>query len=172
LGHISKIQKKTIEIIIKVSYHYCFQACDDHISHFSAVLEVIEETKDVDKEVDKVKVKADSTHNVFVRGKSLVDDVGIIDDVTTEEEAAQYRKNKIDGTVEGEEDGNQSGHNKCEEKTEKERTHTGEIILGLQSEKGQSQEHTDGNKQCLKDNNVVIEGDGDTEGEGFHNREG
>ena len=83
--------------------------------YLQRLIKLSSETEDQPQEYirikDALKIKADSTHNIFVRGKSLVDNVGIIDDVTTEEEAAQNRKNKIDGTVEGEENGNQSGHN-------------------------------------------------------------
>ena len=59
---------------------------------------------------DSLEVKADCAHNELVWRESLVDDVGVVDDVTTEDEAASARENDIHRTAERNENSHKASH--------------------------------------------------------------
>jgi len=107
------------------------------------VLDIVEKTEDVKEEIDKIEVKTDGAHDVLVRRQALVDDIGVVDNVTAEDEATTNGEDKVHGTAEGDEDANKAGHAKGDETTKKEGTHSFKVILGLEGEQGQPKEDTD-----------------------------
>jgi len=56
----------------------------DPIQLSSTVLRDAQDTEDVDEEVDEIEIEANRSHNVLVRGEATVDEVRIIDDISTE----------------------------------------------------------------------------------------
>jgi hypothetical protein len=50
----------------------------------STVLRDAQDTEDIDEEVDEIEIEANRSHNVLVRGEAAVDEVRIIDDISTE----------------------------------------------------------------------------------------
>ena len=57
-----------------------------------------------------LKIQANGTHDVLVRGETLVDVVGVVDDIATEEKATDDGNNEVESTIEGKEDGNETRH--------------------------------------------------------------
>jgi len=78
---------------------------------------------------DALKVQADSTHNILIRRKALVDGICVIDNVTAEDEASDDGVYDVSRAAERQEVGNETGHAEGDEGAEKERAHAGEIIL-------------------------------------------
>ena len=62
------------------------------------------------EENSSLEVKTDGAHDVLVRRQALVDEIGVVDNVTTEYEATTNGEDKVHGTAEGDEDANKAGH--------------------------------------------------------------
>jgi len=107
-----------------------------------SVLNIIEETQDVKEEIDEIKVKTDRAHDVLVRRQALVNDIGVVDDVTAKDEATTNCEDKVHGAAKGDEDANEAGHAKGHEAAKQEGAHSFKVILGLEGEQGQSKEDT------------------------------
>jgi len=78
---------------------------------------------------DALKIQTDSTHNILIRRKALVDGICVIDNVTAEDEASDDGVYDVGRAAERQEVGNETGHAKGDKRAEKERAHAGEIIL-------------------------------------------
>jgi len=76
-----------------------------------------------------LEVKADSAHNVLIRRETLVDHVGVVDDISTEKEGADDGIDEIESTVEREEDGNKASEDHRDQGGEKEWPHARKVIL-------------------------------------------
>lgn len=103
-----------------------------------------------------LKVQADGTHNILVRRQPLIDDVGIIDDITAENETASDSKDNIHSAAEREDETNKARHNESNQGTEEERPHSRKVVLGLEGEEGQTKEDAKGN-QASKSNEPTSE---------------
>ena len=62
------------------------------------------------EEKGSLEVKTDGAHDVLVRRQALVDDIGVVDNVTAEDEATTNSEDEVHGTAEGDEDANEAGH--------------------------------------------------------------
>lgn len=125
----------------------------------SAIFDIVQETENIDEEVDKVEIEADGTHDKLIRREFGVDHVGIIDDITTEQETSSDSENQVHCLAEWDKGVDKPSHQQRNKTAKQEGTHSREIILGLKSEQGQSDEYTKCDKQCLYHNDIVIEGD-------------
>ena len=92
-----------------------------------------------------LKVKADGTQYVLIGRESIINEVRVVYNVTTKQEAPDDGEDQIHSTVEGNEDANKASHHltnrsgqaskkspgrtKGNESTEKERTHSREVVL-------------------------------------------
>jgi len=119
------------------------------------ILEIVEEAQDAQKEVEEVKVQADGSHDVLIWGKSVVDQVRVVYDVSAEQERPSNRVQQVDGVREGNEQPNNPRHTDSNKAAEEPRTHAGKVILGLKSEGCQAQENSQGDQQRLEDNCIV-----------------
>jgi hypothetical protein len=54
----------------------------------SAILHVAQKTEDVEEEIDEIEVETNCPHDVFVGGEAAVDEVRVVDDVSTEQKCA------------------------------------------------------------------------------------
>lgn len=135
------------------------------------VLQVVEQTEDAEEQIDEVEIKADSPHNVFVRGKLGVDDISIVNDVAGEEQAAPDRVDEVHGLVEGDDHPHKPSHAESDQTAEQPRAHSFEIIFGLEGEQRQSDEDAERDQKCLKDNNIIVEGNHHTQSKCFHGGE-
>ena len=59
---------------------------------------------------DSLEVKADCAHDELVGRESLVDDVGVVDNVTTEDETASASENDIHSAAERNENSHKASH--------------------------------------------------------------
>jgi len=59
---------------------------------------------------NSLKVKTDRAHDVFVRRQALVNDIGVVDDVTAKDEATTNCEDKVHGAAKGDEDANKACH--------------------------------------------------------------
>jgi len=134
-------------------------------------LQVVEQTQDAQEQVDEVEIKANSAHNELIRGELRVDDVRVVNDVAREDEAAADGVDEVHRLVEGDDQLDETGHAQGDESAEEEWTHALEIILGLESEHGQANEHTKRDEQRLENDEVVVKGHNHTQSEGFHESE-
>jgi hypothetical protein len=57
-----------------------------------------------------LKVKRDGTQDVLIGGELRVDEVGIIHDVSTEDETSSNREDEVHGLAKGDEDTDEAGH--------------------------------------------------------------
>ena len=95
-----------------------------------------------------LEVQADGSHDVFVWGKSIVDQVRVVDDVPAKQDRPPNRVQQVDCVREGDKESNNSGHTYgdrtiCERKSDKvkkaltesdeaaeePRPHAGKVIL-------------------------------------------
>jgi len=134
----------------------------------SLFLNIVEQAKDIQEEIDEVQVKADSAHDVLVGRKSCVDEVRVVDYIAAEEQSTSSCDQKIESAVEWKEYPDETGHHESDDASEEPRSKTGEVILGLQGEQGQTQEDAKGDQQSLKDYVGFVEWYDDAESEGFH----
>jgi low affinity Fe/Cu permease len=56
-------------------------------------LNVVKETEDIEEEIDEIKIKANRSHNKFIGREALVNDVGVIDYISTEDQAPSNGEN-------------------------------------------------------------------------------
>ena len=57
-----------------------------------------------------LEVQADSTHDVLIRRQALVDHIGVVDDVATEEQAPNDGVDDVESTAERDEDAHEARH--------------------------------------------------------------
>lgn len=79
--------------------------------------------------VQEVEIERDCTHNVLIRRELLVDEEGVIDDVSRKDETPSGRVDEVDRAVEGNEDADESGGDKGHEATKQERCHSRKVVL-------------------------------------------
>jgi len=115
----------------------------------SAVVDVVEETKNAEEQVDEVEVKRDGSHDELVWRELVVDKVGIIHDISTKQETASDGEYKVHGSTKRNEDADEAGHYQGNEGAEKEGSHSREVILRLESEQREPKEYAEGDQQCL-----------------------
>jgi len=109
------------------------------------ILEVVEEAKNAQEEIDEVEVQADGSHNVFIWGKPTVDQVRVVDDVPAKQDRPSNRVQEVNCMREGDEYPDNSGHTECNETAEEPRPQARKVVLGLESEDSQAQEDPQGN---------------------------
>jgi len=132
------------------------------------ILEVVEKAENVEEEIDEIQVETDSAHNKFIRGQLCVDDVGVVHDVTTKEEASTDGHDKIHCFAEWDENSNKASHHHGNESAKQEWSHAREVILRLESEQRKSDENTQSDQQGLKYDHIFIEGNHNAESKCFH----
>lgn len=64
----------------------------------------------IEKKENVLEVKTDGSHDIFIRGQPLVDEVGIIDNIPTENEATTAGIYNVQGTTERDENPNYPSH--------------------------------------------------------------
>jgi hypothetical protein len=74
------------------------------------ILYVVQETEDIEEEVDEIEVKANCPHDVLIRRESVIDEVCVVDDITTEEQSTSNSEYEIEGRAEGDEHANKACH--------------------------------------------------------------
>jgi hypothetical protein len=74
-------------------------------------LHVAQETEDVKEEVDEIKIEANRSQDVLVRRETAVDEVRVIDDISTEQQRASDGVNEIESGAEREKYADEACHN-------------------------------------------------------------
>jgi hypothetical protein len=62
----------------------------------STVLHIAQETENIEEEVDEIEIEANCSHDVLIRGEALVDEIRVIDDISTEQQSAPNGVNEIE----------------------------------------------------------------------------
>ena len=66
----------------------------------------------------------------------------VVDDIPTKQERSDDGVHQVHRLVEREDDADKARHEERDEDTEQPRTHSGEVILGLEGEEGEADEDT------------------------------
>jgi len=136
------------------------------------LLQVVEETEDVEEKIDKIKVETDRSQDVLVRRQTVIDHVCVINNIAAEDEATTDSKHHVHGAAEGQEDGNEAGDAETHQSCEEEGPQAGEVILGLEGKYGQPKEDADRDEESLKDECRVDKRHGNAQCESLEKREG
>ena len=120
-------------------------------------VDLLQDLKDLDEEVDDVQVELDGGQDVLLGTKSGHDHLGVHNDEHGEEECSSHSQSSVCHLI---------AHEHLEEAAEDEdkeaggegSVHVGEVMLGLEGEGGQPNNNSSGEEECLDDNALVKEG--------------
>jgi hypothetical protein len=59
-------------------------------------LQTIQKTENTKEEVDEIEIEANRPYDVLIRGEAAVDEVSVIDDISTEQQSASNGVNEAE----------------------------------------------------------------------------
>jgi len=136
----------------------------------SPLLDIVEQTKNADEQVDKIEVQRDGAHDELVRTKLLRDDVGIENNVPAKEEAPSTSVDEVHSLAKGHEHANDTSHHEYKQTAEQEWTHSGKVIFALESKERETEENAKCDQHSLKHDDAVIVGHNQADTEGLEDR--
>jgi hypothetical protein len=74
-------------------------------------LQTIQKTENTEEEVDEIQIEANRSYDILIGGEAAVDEVSVIDDVSTEQQSASNGVNEVESRAERDEHANKAGHN-------------------------------------------------------------
>ena len=89
-----------------------------------------------------LKVKTDSSEDVFIRRQPLRNQMRVIDDIPTEQERPDDGVHQVHRLVERKDNANETRHEERYEDTEQPGAHSRKVVLGLEGEEGEADEDT------------------------------
>lgn len=104
-----KLLQKHFSIFIIIKKHRGHNK--HYIQLFSTILHVAQETEDTEEEVDEIEVEADRPQDILIGGVATVDEVCVIDDISTEYQCSNDCVDEVDSRVEWDEHANEACHN-------------------------------------------------------------
>merc|ERR1719445_933533 len=104
----------------------------------SLVSAVSNNLEDVHEQVDDVKIEVESSKDVFLGAERILvaatdHQLGVVDDVQTEDDAADAGIDQGQGSARGEEEGDESKYDETHQNCNQDTSHGCEINLGLES---------------------------------------
>jgi len=122
----------------------------------SLVSAVSNNLKDVHEQVDDVKIEVESCKDVFLGTERVLvaatdHQLGVVDDVQTEDDAADAGVDKVQCSARGEEQGDESEYNETHQYCDQYTSHGCEIDLGLESKDSESEGDSCTDSNCHED---------------------
>ena len=134
------------------------------------VLLAVEDPEDGEEQVDDVQVKRDSRSNFLFNVIMAHNELGIHQDISTEDERCHGSVDKLGSAVVGKEGCHKSKQDEYPQASEQVGHPIREVVFCLASEQSQSNEDASREYECQKDNLRVVEGHNDGYGVGFQKR--
>lgn len=131
----------------------------------------VEYPEDGKEQIDDVQVKRDSRSNLLLNMIVAHNELGVHQDISTEDERRHRSVDKLRGAVVGKEGRHKSKEDEYPETSEQVGHPIGKVVLCLAGEQSQSNEDASRQHESQKDNLRVIEGHNNGYGVGFQEGE-
>lgn len=110
-------------------------------THTLVLLLAVKDTKDGEEQVDNVEIQADGGSNLLLDVVRAHDELGVDEDVAAEDKGGQAAVDELGGGAVGQEHGDEAEEDQAPEGAKQVRHPRGEVVLGLEGERGQEDEH-------------------------------
>lgn len=121
------------------------------------VLLAVQDAQDRKKQVDDVQIQADGGGNLLFNVVVAHDQLGINENIPTEDQSGQPAVDQLAGATVGEEHGHEAEQQQAPESTEQVGHPAGEVIFCLAGERRQENKDTGGKENGVEDNRGVVD---------------
>lgn len=135
------------------------------------VLLAVQDPQDRKEQVDDIKVQADCRSNLLLHMMVPDDQLGVDENVATEDERRKSAVNEFACAAVGEECSHESEQNESPESAEKVGHPASEVVLGLARESGKEDKDTRGEENGVQNDGGLVKGDDDGDSVGFEQSE-
>jgi len=122
----------------------------------SLLLHGVQDTQDMQEEVDDVQVEVDGGQDVLLGGQLVHQEMGVVDDEATEQQSPGASKQQLCCVI-VEEEPHETSNDQDPQSSEQSGSQLAEVPLGLEGVGSQSQEHSGGEDEGLEHYGIVIE---------------
>ena len=120
-------------------------------------VDFLQNFEDLNEEIDYVQVELDCVQNVLLSTEPGHDHLGVHDDEHGEEECSPHSQGSVSHLI-AKEDLEEATEDENHEAGGEGRVHVGEVMLGLEGEGSQANDHRCCQEESLDDNTLIKEG--------------